>query len=354
MNYWEFYQLSQEPFSNAPDTRFYYNSAPHSKALLRLMAAVDGMKGLAVLVGDIGTGKTTLARRMLDSLSEEEYEAALLVIIHSGITADWLLRKIALQLGVQNPSQEKLTLLSQLYERLMELYEHKKKAVVLVDEAQMLHTREIMEEFRGLLNLEVPERKLITFVFFALPEMEDNLKLDQPLAQRVALKYKLEPFNEESTEAYIKHRMRLAGAKEDHFSPDAIKAIHRYSRGVPRMINILCDNALFEGFLLKQKVVDGKLVENIAVDLELFKKEEKKEAPVSPPAPKIEVEAPVEEAASPEVQEAANPAPPPKPAVAPPPRAATAPSPPPKKAPAPAAHDDVDIDSLLDNIVKKD
>jgi type II secretory pathway predicted ATPase ExeA len=128
----------------------------------------------------------------------------------------------------------------------MELYERKKKAVVLVDEAQMLHTREIMEEFRGLLNLEVPERKLITFVFFALPEIEDNLKLDQPLAQRVALKYKIEPFNEESTEAYIKHRMRLAGAKEDHFSPDAIKAIHRYSRGVPRMINIMCDNALFE------------------------------------------------------------------------------------------------------------
>ena len=130
------------------------------------------MKGLSVLVGDIGAGKTTLARRMLDSLPEDEYEAALLVIIHSGVTANWLLRRIALQLGVENPAQEKLALLSQLYQRLLQIYESGKKAVVLIDEAQMLETRELMEEFRGLLNLEVPERKLISFVFFGLPEIE--------------------------------------------------------------------------------------------------------------------------------------------------------------------------------------
>src|SRR5438067_11666258 len=170
------------------------------------------MKGLGILVGDIGAGKTTLARRLLDSLPEAEYEAALLVIIHSGVTASWLLKRIALQLGVEAPSEDKLTLLSQLYQRLVKIYESGKKAVVLIDEAQMLSTKEIMEEFRGLLNLEVPERKLLSFVFFGLPEIDLNLKLDPPLAQRVALRYKLEPFNEESTEAYVKHRLRLAGA----------------------------------------------------------------------------------------------------------------------------------------------
>jgi hypothetical protein len=113
-----------------------------------------------ILVGDIGAGKTPIGRRMLDPLPESAYEAALLVIIHSGITAQWLLRRIALQLGVENPAQEKLALLSQLYQRLLQIYESGKKAVVLIDEAQMLETREIMEEFRGLLNLEVPERKL--------------------------------------------------------------------------------------------------------------------------------------------------------------------------------------------------
>lgn len=287
MNYLEFYNLNMEPFSNAPDTRFYYNSAQHSKALTRLMFAVETMKGLAVLIGDIGMGKTTLARRMLDNLPEEEYEAALLVIIHQRITPDWLLRRIAIQLGVEKPASDKITLLTQLYDRLMQLYERKKKAVVLIDEAQMLKSTELMEEFRGLLNLETPERKLITFVFFGLPDIEEALKLDEPLAQRVALKYRLELFNEESTEAYIKHRLRFAGAKHDIFTPKAIQAIHRYSRGVPRTINTLCDNSLFEGFLLKQETVDENVVNNIAIDLGLMDTGKPLSQQTKPPTPPV-------------------------------------------------------------------
>ena len=269
MTYLEYYQLAQEPFSNAPVARFYYSSAQHAQALMRLMHAVQGMKGLAVLVGDIGAGKTTLARRMLDNLPEDEYEAALLVIIHSGITANWLLRRIALQLGVESPAEEKLALLSQLYQRLVRIHEQGKKAVVLIDEAQMLATREIMEEFRGLLNLEVPERKLISFVFFGLPEIEDNLRLDPPLAQRVALRYRLEPLPADATEAYIKHRLKLAGATRVPFSAEAVAAVHRFSRGTPRLINTLCDNALFEGFVARQQDVDAPLVERVARDLAL-------------------------------------------------------------------------------------
>jgi len=222
VNYLEFYGLVQEPFSNAPVARFYYGSAQHAQALMRLMHSVSNMKGLALLVGDIGAGKTTLARRMLDSLPEAEYEAALLVIIHSGITAQWLLKRIALQLGVENPADEKLALLSQLYQRLVRIYEQGKKAVVLIDEAQMLATREIMEEFRGLLNLEVPERKLLSFVFFGLPELEHNLRLDPPLAQRVSLRYRLEPLSEDATDAYVRHRLRLAGTPRVPFTQGAV------------------------------------------------------------------------------------------------------------------------------------
>jgi len=280
VTYLEFYELGHEPFSNAPVSRFYYSSAQHAQALMRLTHAVSGMKGLAILVGDIGAGKTTLARRMLDSLPEEEYEAALLVIIHSGITASWLLRRIALQLGVESPSEDKLTLLSQLYQRLVRIYEQGKKAVVLIDEAQMLSTREIMEEFRGLLNLEVPERKLLSFVFFGLPEIEDNLRLDPPLAQRVALKYRLEPLATDATEAYVRHRLRLAGAPRVPFTPGALARIHAHTRGVPRLINTLCDNALFEGFVARAREIDEKAIDRVARDLGL----EPPPEPAAPPA----------------------------------------------------------------------
>ena len=269
MNYLDYYELAQEPFSNAPVSRFYFNSPQHSQALVRLTHLCSQMKGLGILVGDIGAGKTTLARRLLDSLPEEEYEAALLVIIHSGVTASWLLKRIALQLGVEAPSEDKLTLLGQLYQRLVRIYESGKKAVVLIDEAQMLASRELMEEFRGLLNLEVPDRKLLSLIFFGLPEIEQNLKLDPPLAQRVAMKYRLDHLNAESTEAYIKHRLRLAGASRMAFTPEAVKAVHRYSSGTPRVINTLCDNALFEGYVARAPIIDDAMIERVALDLGL-------------------------------------------------------------------------------------
>jgi general secretion pathway protein A len=269
MDYLDFYELSQEPFSNAPVSRFYYDSAQHSQALLRLKYAIASMKGLAVLIGGIGAGKTTLARRLLDSLDEKEYEAALLVIIHSDITSDWLLRRIAVQLGVEEPASDKLVLLSQLYRRLVQIYETGKKAVVLIDEAQMLKTRELMEEFRGLLNLEVPERKLLSFVFFGLPEIEEHLRIDLPLAQRVALRVRLESFDLTSTDAYIRHRLRVAGARRSILDNEAIKVVHTATGGVPRLINTVCDNALFEGALARLSVVGGELMRQVAHNLSL-------------------------------------------------------------------------------------
>jgi len=269
MSYLEHFGLTEEPFSNAPVSRFYFESPQHQQALVRLTHAVSRMRGLSVLVGDIGAGKTTLARRLLDALPEEEYEAALFVIIHSGVTASWLLRRIALQLGVENPAQEKLALLSQLYQRLVQIHEQGRKAVVLIDEAQMLETRELMEEFRGLLNLEVPERKLISFVFFGLPDIERNLRLDPPLAQRVAMRYRLEPLNAESTRSYIEHRVHTAGGSRVPFTPEAVEVLHHLSGGSPRIINTLCDNALFEAYLVQESTIGAGRIEEIARNLAL-------------------------------------------------------------------------------------
>src|SRR3990172_1326032 len=134
MDYLEYYKLSEHPFSNVVDSRFYYNSPQQSEAIVKLKYAIDTKKGLAVVIGNIGAGKTTLARRLLEQLDEETYEA-----------------------------------------------------VVLMDEVQMLNSREIMEEFRGLLNMESSEGKMVNFIFFGLPELDQVLSLDEPLKQRGAI-----------------------------------------------------------------------------------------------------------------------------------------------------------------------
>jgi type II secretory pathway predicted ATPase ExeA len=269
MDHLEFYNLIEHPFSNAVDTRYFYNSRQHSEALIRLKYAVDTMKGLAVVVGGVGTGKTTLARRMLNELGEDKYEAALLVVIHTSVTTDWLMKKIALQLGIENASDNKIEILGQLYKKFIEIYESGRKSVILMDEVQMLQSREIMEEFRGLLNMEGPGGKLITLVLFGLNELDDVLALDEPLKQRVAVKYKLSGLDETVTREYIKHRLSIAGCNEEIFTSEAISAIHHYTNGVPRLINTVCDNAIFEGFLLKQKPISKEVIDQIGSSLDL-------------------------------------------------------------------------------------
>ncbi|MBI5055040.1 MAG: AAA family ATPase [Nitrospirae bacterium] len=269
MDHLEFYKLKESPFSNIVDNRYFYNNAQHAQALVRLKYAVDSMKGLAVVVGGVGTGKTTLARRMLNELDENKYEAALLVVIHTSVTTDWLMKKIAMQLGIENIADTKLEILGQLYKRFIEVSQSGRKTVVLMDEVQMLQSREIMEEFRGLLNMEGPDGKLITLVLFGLPELDNVLALDEPLKQRVAVKYKLTGLDETITREYIRHRLRIAGCEEEIFAADAITAIHHYTRGVPRLINTVCDNALFEGFLLKEVPVGKGIIDAIAATLDL-------------------------------------------------------------------------------------
>jgi len=269
MDYLEYYSLKEHPFSNVVDNRFYYNSLQHSNALVKLKYAVDTRKGLVVVIGDIGTGKTTLARRFLEDLDEDIYEAALLVIVHASVSSEWLFRKFAIQLGVKDLNENKIELLTHIYKRLKEIDENGKKAVVMIDEVQMLNSREIMEEFRGLLNMEVPEGKMVNFVFFGLPEFEDILSLDEPLKQRIAVKIKLKAFSEEDTRNYINHRLMIAGCNKEIFTEEALRLIYQYSNGIPRLINTVCDNALLEGYLFKSNIIDNLTIKTVAVDLDL-------------------------------------------------------------------------------------
>ncbi len=269
MSYLEHYQLREHPFSISVDTRFYYNSQQHNDALVRLMYAATERKGLAVLVGDVGTGKTTLARRLLDQLDDEQFESALLIIVHAAVTSQWLLKKIATQMGVEQPAEDSPGVLAQLSQRLVELFEQGKKVVVLIDEAQMLNNREVMEEFRGILNMEIDGQKLITFILFGLPDLDQTLALDGPLAQRVAIRFQLRTLTEAITRDYIMYRLKVAGAQRSPFTPEAISAIHRVTGGTPRVINTLCDNALLEGYLRKRAQIDEALIQELAGDLKL-------------------------------------------------------------------------------------
>jgi general secretion pathway protein A len=273
MDYLEFYRLKTIPFANAPDLRFYYDGYQYGYTEERLIHIVNQMGGLAVVIGGMGMGKSIAARHLLDRLNAHgtEYECGLMIIVHTAITASWLLKKIAIQIGVNDPADEKVNLISQLFGRLIEIQEEGRKAVILIDEANMLQAKEIMEEFRGLLNLEVPGKKLVTFIFFGMPELDEYLKLDEPLRQRIALRMAFKPFSEEATKEYILHRLKIADLEEGFsiFSEESMKLIHIYSKGIPRLINTICDNALLEGYLKKINKVDPDIIEQICGELML-------------------------------------------------------------------------------------
>lgn len=270
MDYEPFFHLAEDPFANVPNNRFFYDNSQHSGVLARLMHAISRMRGLILMVGDVGTGKTMMARHLLDQLREDgTYETALIILTHADFTSLWLLRKVASLLGVEEVGEEKARVVSQICERLMQLYSEGRKALIIIDEANLLRNREVLEDLRGLLNVEVGDARLISFLLTGLPEMEKNLLADAALKHRVALRCQVEPMTPENVRGYIKHRLRVAGRAEDLFTESALDAIAQFSGGSPRLVNAICDNALLEGFLAEKPLIDQALIQEVAQSLGL-------------------------------------------------------------------------------------
>lgn len=270
MGYQEFYGLLFEPFANHPDPRFYFNSPQHAHAREYLMHAARGTRGLAVLLGDIGTGKTTLVRKILSELySQGAYQVGLIVLTHSDFAPGWLFTRIGNLIGLRDVGSSITDIITRISHRLHEIYRQKEKTVIIIDEANKIRSPEILEEIRGLLNLEIADTRLISFILSGLPELEPCIAENRALNQRVAVKVKLRSMGTDTVKAYIQHRLNTAGATRDIFSSEAIDLVCRYSEGRPRLVNIMCDNALLEGYMQNRRHVDENVMERVITNLGL-------------------------------------------------------------------------------------
>jgi general secretion pathway protein A len=269
--YGRFYGLTQNPFGVGPDPQFYHGTAKHNEALANLTYGIRGRKGFVVLTGEVGTGKTLLLRCLLEALRRSKVTHAF--IFNPLLSCDDLLRQVAIDFEIPDPKTRRADLLSQLNDFLIEVYRRGSTAALLVDEAHLL-TAELLEEIRLLTNIETSQHKLLQILLVGQPELDDLL--DSPylrqLKQRVALRCKLEPLNEPEIHGYIDKRLSLAGASGrmlEIFPPETLELIVHHSRGIPRLINNICDAALVNGFARQEKWIKPSVIEEVAADLRL-------------------------------------------------------------------------------------
>jgi len=272
MNYEEFFRMSIEPFSNIPDTRFFFESQQHKMALLRLMHAADKMRGLGMLVGEVGTGKTTVARRILSYLAKNpSFQSGLVVLTHENFTEEWLYSRIASLIGlkdVENLMKDPMNIITR---QLIKLDREGKKTVIIIDEANKLSDARVIEQLRGFLNLELNDRRIITFILIGVPELERHLVQNESIVQRISVRSYLKSLTRDETAGYIKYRLTVAGTSMSVFTMDAVDLIYNYSGGRPRLINSICDNALLEAAFLQKVPIDAQMMDDVCESLGLKK-----------------------------------------------------------------------------------
>jgi general secretion pathway protein A len=261
LDYWGFDRF---PFDNVPDPDFFFLSKPHEEGLTRLLYALDRRKGCALLSGDIGCGKTTLSKVLLQRISEERVDFG--IISNPCVEPKEFLQDVLYKLNITPVPDSKVEILRLLNQKLTENIEKDMDTLLVVDEAQIL-TMATLEEIRLLLNFQLSNQFLITIFLLGQPELVAKIKKIKQLDQRIAIRYLLRPFTLEETESYILFREKKAGHKGGGlFSGEAIEILYTYSNGLPRIINNLCDMALLIACGKQRKMVTSDIIRDIISD----------------------------------------------------------------------------------------
>jgi general secretion pathway protein A len=268
--YKSFFGLKENPFNVNPDPRFLVLTKQIEEALTGLMYGIQTRKGFVTLTGEVGTGKTTLINRLLDWLHYRRARTAF--IFNSRMNSNHLFDFILAEFEIACESKSKSQQLLKLNHWLLDRYRAGETVVLIIDEAQNL-TFPVLEEIRLLTNLETSTEKLLQIVLAGQPELEEKLKLPElrQLRQRIMLRCKTAQLTKEETTGYILERLKTAGAAEAEniFSPKALEAIHLYSLGIPRVINLLCEHSLVNAFAENQRPIEPKIVEEVAQEFQL-------------------------------------------------------------------------------------
>jgi general secretion pathway protein A len=270
--YQEFYGLQSRPFDLTPNPRFLLLTGKHREALSTLQYAISGPKGVALLVGDAGTGKTTLIHAALETRSD----GVPVFLSNPALTRSEFLEFLADGFGLpEDAATSKTRCLHALTRVLKERQAAGTMAALIIDEAQCLPD-ELLEEVRLLANIETPEEKLLSIILVGQPELADRLNrpAQRQIKQRIGLRSLLCPLDEAETAAYIATRIQVAGGTCDSlFTPDAIAAVYEHAAGIPRTISVICDNALVTGFALDWRPVDRDVILEVCRDLDLLRPE---------------------------------------------------------------------------------
>jgi len=266
--YKAFYGFSRNPFEITPDPSFFYGTSRHNEALASLYHGIERRRGFVVVTGEVGTGKTLLARCLFRTLKWHKVSFA--YIFNPLLSPLEFLQYAATDMGISPVRKTKGELLGDLNRFLISQYRQKSTAVLIVDEAQLL-TWELLEEIRLLTNLETEQQKLLQIILIGQPELDEKLDSQdlRQLKQRIALRCRLEPLSRQEAGNYITQRLWLAGAKHKSqavFSESAVDLIYQYSRGIPRLVNNLCEAALVASFAVKSPVVVSELIDEVAAD----------------------------------------------------------------------------------------
>ena len=259
--YEKFYSLNEKPFSLLPDPEYLYLSKKHKMALTLLEYGILNQAGFCVISGQAGAGKTTLIRYLL-SLFDDELNVGLLTNTHQSF--DELLTWILLAFDLDHSSKTKAALYQTFVDFLIDQYANKRHTVLIVDEAQNM-LPETLEELRMLSNINSEKDQLLQIILVGQPKLLENLRRPdlKQFAQRVAVDYNLEQLDLEETTAYIKHRLKVAGGHPAIFHKEACEQVYKHSKGVPRLINMLCDTALVYGYADQAKVIDANIIRDV-------------------------------------------------------------------------------------------